>query len=76
MTALPRTTCPECLGDVALRKGGLIREHKDQRHALYATGRNDEVPTCAASGGPGLCPECGEELYMGHDPECSGGGSQ
>lgn len=50
MPPLPRGTCPVCRADVALRRGSLVREHKDQRHDLYATGRNDEVPTCAGSG--------------------------
>lgn len=27
MTALPRGKCPLCGADVALRKGGLVREH-------------------------------------------------
>lgn len=50
MSALPRGRCPVCGADVALRKGSLVREHKDQRHPLYKTGRNNEVPTCAGSG--------------------------
>lgn len=48
--ALPRGRCPVCRAEVAVRKGSLVREHKDQRDALYATGRNDEVPTCEGSG--------------------------
>lgn len=46
MSALPRARCPVCGADVALRVGGRVREHKDHRHELYATGRNSEVPTC------------------------------
>lgn len=47
---LPHATCPVCRTDVALRKGGLLREHKDRRHELYATGQNDKVPLCPGSG--------------------------
>lgn len=50
MPPLPRGLCPECRAEVALRKGGWVREHKDRRHELYGTGRNDEVPTCQGSG--------------------------
>jgi hypothetical protein len=28
VSALPRGQCPECGADVALRKGGLVREHR------------------------------------------------
>jgi hypothetical protein len=28
MSPLPRGTCPVCTADVALRKGGLVREHR------------------------------------------------
>lgn len=28
MSALPRGTCPACGADVALRKGGQVREHR------------------------------------------------
>lgn len=49
MPPLPRGRCPECGADVALRKGGVLREHKDQRHELYATGQDDKVPVCAGS---------------------------
>ena len=31
MTALPRGHCPRCGSDVALRKGGLVREHEAPR---------------------------------------------
>jgi hypothetical protein len=30
-SALPRGRCPDCRGDVALRKGGLVREHRIYR---------------------------------------------
>lgn len=50
MTPLPRGKCPVCRATVALRKGGLLREHKDQRHELYATGQNDRVPVCPGAG--------------------------
>lgn len=52
MTNLPRGTCPVCNGDVALRKGDLLREHPDHRHSLYGTSRGGEVPKCPASGEP------------------------
>ncbi len=52
MTSLPRATCPVCGGDIALRRGGLLREHPDHRHSLYGTGRGDEVPKCPSSGKP------------------------
>lgn len=31
MTALPRGKCPRCWSEVALRKGGLVREHRAPR---------------------------------------------
>lgn len=31
MTALPRGRCPRCQNEVALRKGGLVREHRAER---------------------------------------------
>lgn len=52
MTPLPRGKCPVCRADVALRKGGVLREHPDHRHELYATGQNDRVPTCEGSARP------------------------
>lgn len=30
MPPLPRGRCPECGAEVALRKGGLVREHRDR----------------------------------------------
>jgi hypothetical protein len=64
---LPRGSCPVCHADVALRKGGVVREHKDQRHELYATGQSELVPVCEGSGQEaatadvveGLCRVCG-----------------
>lgn len=50
MAPLPRAECPVCHGDVALRKGGELREHPDHRHELYGTGRGEEVPKCPGSG--------------------------
>jgi hypothetical protein len=50
---LPRAECPECHGDVALRKGGELREHPDHRHDLYSVPgavRDGKVPGCPWSG--------------------------
>jgi hypothetical protein len=40
----PRGTCPLCGADVALRKGGLVREHRDFRSSSRSV--------CAGSGQP------------------------
>lgn len=40
MQPLPRGTCPECGADVALRKGGQLREHR----------RKGKVSMCSGSG--------------------------
>lgn len=50
MPPLPRGRCPVCRADIALRKGGELREHRDQTHELYGTGQSDQVPICAGSG--------------------------
>lgn len=50
MPPLPRGRCPYCGTDVALRKGSLIREHKDHRHPLHKIGEIDRVPACPGSG--------------------------
>lgn len=54
MSPLPRGTCQECGGDVALRKGGLVREHH-----VYRPQREQDTTThlgrmkvCAGSGKP------------------------
>lgn len=50
---LPRATCPVCRGDVALRRGSLLREHPDHRHEMYAVPnavRDGLVPKCEGSG--------------------------
>lgn len=47
---LARGACTVCGADVALRKGGQVREHRDHRHELYGTGRAAEVPVCAGAG--------------------------
>ena len=41
MTALPRGTCPVCGKSVALRKGGLLREHYVYRPQLE---QQPEIP--------------------------------
>jgi hypothetical protein len=46
VTPLPRGTCSVCGGNVALRKGGLVREHVVQPTHF---GRN---PKCPGSGKP------------------------
>ena len=48
MSALVRGSCPACGRDVALRKGGLVREHQDQ---IYGGAWG----TCAGSGKPNGC---------------------
>lgn len=53
MTALPRGRCPKCHQDVALRKGGLLREHyvyraQADQDVTVPLGR---VRTCEGSGG-------------------------
>jgi hypothetical protein len=48
MSRLPRGRCPVCRADVALRKGGLVRQHKapdDERDVP-----RDEFGWCAGSG--------------------------
>lgn len=53
MPELPRAECPVCHGDVALRRGGVLREHPDHRHELYGVPgavREGHVPTCEGSG--------------------------
>jgi len=52
-STLSRAICAVCHGDVALRNGGVLREHPDHRHELYGVPgavRAGYVPTCAASG--------------------------
>lgn len=44
MTPPPRGYCPVCGKAVALRNGGLVREHRPRSGA----------PTCQGSGNPGL----------------------
>ena len=51
MTVLPRGSCPVCGANVALRKGDLLREHRDQRQQLSG-GR--PAPLCSGSGQPAL----------------------
>lgn len=51
--ALPRARCPICHGDVALRKGDVLREHPDHRHHMYGVAgavREGSVPNCHGSG--------------------------
>lgn len=59
MSALPRGACPVCGRDVALRKGGLVREHQApprlQHKSLVclgsgrvAVGRQTTVDECIA----------------------------
>lgn len=40
MPPLPRGTCPVCRADVALRKGGLVREHR-----VYLPQREQDTTT-------------------------------
>lgn len=51
MPPLPRGTCTVCGGDVALRNGGLVREHRDpklvERKRQGAVGY---IPVCEGSG--------------------------
>jgi hypothetical protein len=61
MTALPRAECPVCHGDVALRAGGQLREHRDHRDPMYGVG-GGHVPLCPASGNhieDPMCRKCG-----------------
>lgn len=51
MTPLPRGKCPTCERDVALRKGGLVREH--QGSLIWDAKRHTWTPrssVCAGSG--------------------------
>lgn len=50
MPPLPRAQCPVCHGQVAVRRGGQLREHQDHRHELYGVGRGAVVPKCPGSG--------------------------
>lgn len=34
VSRLPRATCPTCGVDVALRRGGQLREHRDERGCI------------------------------------------
>lgn len=67
MPPLPRGTCPYCNTDVPLRKGDLVREHKDPRHPLHKIGQVDRVPTCPGSGKPSNenCLTCGRPSMFG-----------
>jgi hypothetical protein len=50
---LPRGTCPVCKAEVAVRRGGQLREHPDHRHPKYGAAgavRAGEVPVCPGSG--------------------------
>jgi hypothetical protein len=50
---LPRGVCPVCKAEVAVRRGGQLREHPDHRHPKYGVAgavRAGEVPVCAGSG--------------------------
>lgn len=51
MPALPRGHCPKCGSDVALRKGGLVREHRPPMR-WGGTGRGWVIPegVCAGAG--------------------------
>ena len=56
MSALPRGTCRACSSNVALRKGGLVREHR-----LYRLQRDQDTSThlgrtrvCEGSGKPAV----------------------
>ena len=58
MTALPRGYCSVCGDDVALRKGGLVREHRvlrPHREMNATTGRYRHpisADVCTGSGKP------------------------
>ncbi len=52
MSALPRGRCPVCGSDVALRRGGLIREHR-----VYLPQREQDPTTHL--GRTGVCPGSG-----------------
>lgn len=57
MGALPRGICSVCGGDVALRKGGLVREHP--RWVLgpgYKPQKGAGTGTCPGSGRPAKAP--------------------
>lgn len=47
MPPLPRGTCPVCGGEVALRRDGATREHRDRRVDRFA---HRPPPTCPGSG--------------------------
>jgi hypothetical protein len=53
MPSLPRGICPTCYREVALRKGGLVREHLSRRlrrlHSLHIY-----VDPCPGSGQPSV----------------------
>lgn len=51
MPPLPRGICSVCFVDVALRKGGLVREHR------YLGG--SAMPVCSGSGKPARVPSPG-----------------
>lgn len=49
----PRATCPACHANVAVRRGGELREHPDHRHEMYSVPgavRDGTVPVCPAAG--------------------------
>lgn len=53
MASLPRRPCPVCRADVAVRRGGELREHLDRRHHMHGVAgamRRGEVPLCPGSG--------------------------
>lgn len=60
MAPLPRATCPVCGGDVALRVGGELREHRDAREVARARAGAVGSPSLCRGSGLRICCECGE----------------
>lgn len=52
MPPLPRGTCPACGAEVALRKGGLVREHRELVERLMASVDRRKAQVCSGSGQP------------------------
>lgn len=62
-SALPRGVCPECGNDVAVRKGGLIREHHRRQSSgppAFSAPKGEWVGCSAMATGATKCPGSGK----------------